>query len=1073
LARAKRVAKKTVARLDERLVLNTSMNRLFGMKNFKGFQDLLKEKDVDEGFDEEGRSFVFNALCSQNGIDPQVKSKLEEYDSNIKSYVDHIIAKQEIPIRLKYFQYLSVLFTEIFLDRYFGDKVALENDLNKSVETLMKQSHDYISPFSDDDLRKLAFWMATGSGKTLLLHINYLQFLRYNRGPHHIKLDNILLIPPTESLSNQHIAELQKSNIPCELFQSQSIGYFSQFADPNIVKVIDIHKLTDKKKGQGVTVDIESFGNKNLVFVDEGHKGSSGERWRYFRDDIASEGFTFEYSATFGQAVAAATKGTANDLLHKYGKSIIFDYSYRYFYEDGYGKEYSIFNLRNVKEFSEPTKQMLMLANLLTLYEQKHILDDFKATEDSATMIAPYKIEDPLWVFVGSKVQNTKNQSDILEVVRFLDRVLSDKNWAVENISKIFRGTSGLEDENGNDLFSPTYPEQRLSYLRGNGFQPDGVYEDLLQRIFQSERSAHLHLINIKDAAGEIALRCGSDGKFFGVIDIGDDKKFLKYVDGEEPDIHIDEDEISGSLFNSINQKNSDVNVLIGAKKFIEGWNSLRVSNIGLLNIGKSEGTQIIQLFGRGVRLHGKHNSLKRSKAMPNESPPANLPTLEKLNIFGIEANYMEQFREYLKTEGLSTENTVDLPIPIKIKEDYLKERLLVPCVDESRFKKEQLFELRFDKQINPVEIDLVPRIERIESQVQEGISAQSGSTPRIIDHKYIESLDWSHIYFTLLEFKTQKEWSNMIFSKEVLREIVKKDSGAYILRCPYEYIHPNTFENFQRLEGIVISILKKYLQKSYNRCKNRWTKKNMDVMELNDSHGDFEFKTFRITVNQKETDIVEAINSLKKDGEKLEKLYHGETNGFVENVYFDKHIYQPLLAKHDENSPKYEISPVGLNDGEKQFMRDLKDYVDNNGSKFTDRKMFVLRNRPKKGIGFFVETVNFYPDFVIWIKTEDKQHIIFADPKGLVRVEKGFDDEKIQLHRHIKDIEKHLANKLLDKGENQEISLNSFIISVTPKKDIRSTFKSNELSTYEERNVLFQEDKECIQKLLRCALDD
>jgi len=141
--------------------------------------------------------------------------------------------------------------------------------------------------------------------------------------------------------------------------------------------------------------------------------------------------------------------------------------------------------------------------------------------------------------------------------------------------------------------------------------------------------------------------------------------------------------------------------------------------------------------------------------------------------------------------------------------------------------------------------------------------------------------------------------------------------------------------------------------------------------------------------------------------------------------------------------------------------MRDLKDYVDNNGSKFTDRKMFVLRNRPKKGIGFFVETVNFYPDFVIWIKTNDKQHIIFADPKGLVHAE-GFKDEKIQLHRHIKDIEKHLAKKLLDK-----------IISVTPKKDIRSTFKSNELSTYEERNVLFREDKECIRKLLRCALDD
>jgi len=28
-----------------------------------------------------------------------------------------------------------------------------------------------------------------------------------------------------------------------------------------------------------------------------------------------------------------------------YAKSILFDYGYRYFYEDGYGKDYRIFNL--------------------------------------------------------------------------------------------------------------------------------------------------------------------------------------------------------------------------------------------------------------------------------------------------------------------------------------------------------------------------------------------------------------------------------------------------------------------------------------------------------------------------------------------------------------------------------------------------------------------------------------------------------------------------------------------------------------------------------------------------------
>lgn len=59
-----------------------------------------------------------------------------------------------------------------------------------------------------------------------------------------------------------------------------------------------------------------------------------------------------------------------------------------------------------------------------------------------------------------------------------------------------------------------------------------------------------------------------------------------------------------------------------------------------LLNMGVSEGTQIIQLFGRGVRLKGRGFSLKRSK--DGERPSTSwLRKLETLNVFGIRANYM------------------------------------------------------------------------------------------------------------------------------------------------------------------------------------------------------------------------------------------------------------------------------------------------------------------------------------------------------------------------------------------------------------------------------------------------
>jgi len=51
-----------------------------------------------------------------------------------------------------------------------------------------------------------------------------------------------------------------------------------------------------------------------------------------------------KYSATFGQALSAARN---DPLTAEYGKAIVFDYSYRYFYGDGYGKDFRILNLQD------------------------------------------------------------------------------------------------------------------------------------------------------------------------------------------------------------------------------------------------------------------------------------------------------------------------------------------------------------------------------------------------------------------------------------------------------------------------------------------------------------------------------------------------------------------------------------------------------------------------------------------------------------------------------------------------------------------------------------------------------
>ena len=71
-----------------------------------------------------------------------------------------------------------------------------------------------LTPYVESDLRRLAIWSATGSGKTLLLHVNYLQFLHYTRKANVRDMtDNIVLLTTNERLSEQHAKELKASGI--------------------------------------------------------------------------------------------------------------------------------------------------------------------------------------------------------------------------------------------------------------------------------------------------------------------------------------------------------------------------------------------------------------------------------------------------------------------------------------------------------------------------------------------------------------------------------------------------------------------------------------------------------------------------------------------------------------------------------------------------------------------------------------------------------------------------------------------------------------------------------------------
>lgn len=1058
-------------RLENRLVLLAWLNSLLG---YKSNRDLLEDcKKSGEGFDADGKSFLLRRIVSRGDLVQIPVDDLERYDENIRQHLEKINRKRREKITLRYFQHLAALYTEIVLDRLFRNEEKLLNDLNAFVRKHNPQGlhgEPEYKPFTKDDLTKLAFWMATGSGKTLLMHLNYHQFLHYNRQP----IDNILLITPNEGLSEQHLRELEASGIPAWHLSPNGGGLWSGAKDG--VQVIEITKLVEEKDDGGVRIPVEAFEGRNLIFVDEGHKGTGGEAWRKYREALGKNGFTFEYSATFGQALSAAKN---DELTAEYAKAIVFDYSYKYFHGDGFGKDFRVLNL--TEDTDQEKTDILLLGNLLTFYEQLLLY------EEKREELRPYNLEKPLWVFVGGTVnavytEQEKPRSDVLTVVRFLHRVLSDHKWAKDTLPSILDGNTGLVSADGADIFADRFP-----FLKKKSLTAEGIYRDILQRVFHTSTGGGLHLYHIQSSAGEIGLRAANGEGYFGVIYIGDPAKFKKLVKEEASHINLEQDAItSSSLFEGINTPNSRIHVLIGARKFMEGWNSWRVSSMGLLNIGKKEGPQIIQLFGRGVRLKGKDLSLKRSAALPGNHPD-HIHLLETLNIFAVRANYMADFRSYLEREGVEVEPTTEIRLPVRVQEGFLNDKLLVPRLPEGK-KFDEVRLLEPDTSLSVV-LDLSVRVQVIDSNQQSarqgtGTKKTSSRQPQPLPKEKLDWMDWNRVYLEVLEYKARKGFSNLVIRPEVLQQIVEaKDANGKAICAVIaeeDVIFPQKFGEREKLQQVVVRLLCKYVDKFYQKCREQWEEDNLEYGNLNSDDSNLTFNpdprdgkpTYVLRIPSSKQDVIKEVESLVQQLDQLQgyspcEVMDGASQP-LPRIYFDQHIYLPLLLEGRGIS----ISPPGLNEGEKEFVKDLCQYWQKEKDQTLKGKtIYLLRNLSHgRGIGFF-EGRGFYPDFILWVVDPQKKHqrIVFVEPHGMLYAKAYEHDEKARLWEKLRSLD--------IKGDTCEfnVSLDAYIISVTPFEELKVRYGDGkwDLEKFAKHHILFfkktkdTEDTEYIKRLL------
>ena len=1078
---------KPIEMFHHSLALSRWALRIFRGQSVETLGKSLNRREYEGVNEESGHTRFYDLLISNLLFDPDYLSSesLAAYDLRIVGYWARITkdsARRDAtgnPIRMKYYQYLTLLVTEVYLDCYFNRRTQLLAELNEEIAVVNHAlpAKARLHPSVAENLSKVAFWEATGCGKTLLMHVNILQYKWYAQQAGKAPA-RVILLSPNEGLSGQHLKELRCSGIKATPLVDDLLK-----DDAEAIGVIDSNKLSvDGSKG----MPAEGFEGQNLVLVDEGHHGSSREAGahRKVRDLLCRDGFSFEYSATFGQAVSNGNRSDFT-LWDLYARNILFDYSYRYFFEDGYGKEALILNLDTRLDDPQERRFQYLVGNLLAYYQQHAVYASEKET------MLEFGIAKPLCLFVGNtvnaprrtrtgKVECDETASDVLDVIRFLADVLNRRPDVEKLIEQFVRDEPVVEVGDKNPFAGMFVP---LS-----GRSATDIYQDMLQKVFHADGVQRLH-VKLLRKCNEIALSVGA-GTAFGVVNIGDPAAFVGAANGATRYLvdPADEFETKG-LFASINETDSPITVLVGARKFMEGWSSWRVSAMGLLSVGQNEGTQIIQLFGRGVRLRGKDFSLKRSgKDCPKKSF---LRKLETLLIFGVRANYMTRFREYLENEGAHLPESV-LTLDFKVQKKPVPKGLRILRVAEGYgLKQESGFQAKCSVTLFRISDEDRKRIKKPVVMLEDYSRLQAlrcsddggklvekkARTPVRLDVRAFPFFDYDRIYLAMLEHKARKGYRNLVVSKSELRRIaddmIKGEDDAHDWYCLYSRKCDVTFDSFSKLSGIE-TLFKRlvcgYMDAFYATFQRLYESQHMETVllteEILDGAGNFqwpdayhfEFEDGADAAHWK--DRLEKLQEIIMDGDmpkQCKKWSHEGSRDFVA-LAFDQTLYSPLFYSEEGVRLPFTMRPLSFDaPSEKTFLEDLICYYEDssNAAFFEGLDVYLMRNASNraKGIGF-AQAGNFYPDFLLWMinKKTKQEYLGFIDPKGLRNV--PYESPKLNFSVEVKELQ-----KIVNARPGAKLILNSVILSSTPYSELASLFPTHTKEDYEGKNVFFLDE--------------
>jgi len=843
--------------------------------------------------------------------------------------------------------------------KWYKDNGLQENldiKLDKRKRKIYKLITEYYPPedrkiYYEHFINRMCFWMATGSGKTLVI-IKLIQILTELIKRNEIPPYDILFLTYRDDLIEQlkklvdEFNYLNETKIILKELKEYPEVKRQQTLFGITVFYYRSDNLSDEQKEK--IIDFRNYDNdgKWYVFLDEAHKGDREESKRQHIYSILSRnGFLFNSSATFIDP---------RDII-----TCAFEFNLSSFINAGYGKHISILKqeiraFRDNEDYSGEEKQKIVLKSLILLTYIKKFYEN----------IAEIK-------------QGLYHKPLLLTLVNSVNTEDADLKLFFRELEKIGKGD--VEEEifrlSLDELWEELKQEPEFTFEDNNKVKIDkDIFKsinknDILNYVYNSETNGEIEILRRLSNKKELAFKLKTSDIPFALIKIGDISGWLKE---ELVGYEIQERFEDESYFKNLNREDSEINILMGSRSFYEGWDSNRPNVINFINIGMGKNAKkfILQSVGRGVRIEPikekrkrlihVYNAMEIAEDLFNKIKDKVLP-IESLFIFGTNRNALVSIIEELEKEK---RREGEVQLSFFINDQVQKQKLLVPV-----YKPADYPVLKIRKQ---TKFDISDENFKILNKFIQFIKDD-----RVLLMKYSRNLEDMPI-------EKIKAIRNSISEKD---DFYKPGERNYknldiLIQRIFNYfsVVPEEFESLKELKEEIrhFKNIKVYLE-DINEIQNKIEMvKNYpnQLKELQESYGKIPSEEY--TVKAKTL----------RDREDFEYEHKRINIRYIAN-----HYYVPLILSEDEKIDY--IKHIIKSKSEVKFINDLKYYLNKNDNKFKEFDWWLFSKLDESldevYIPYYNPNINkissFYPDFIFWLKKDNDYFIIFIDPKGIEHI--------------------------------------------------------------------------------------